>query len=108
MSEEKLNDDAETVKEFCYLGNTLNSSGDFEMAVVAGTRVEWIRFRKCEGKVLYGRRFLLKIKEKVHKVCKRSALLYGIETWSFRQKEMELLRTVIAMIRTMYGVRLID
>ena len=66
-------------KNFCYLGNALNDSGDFKMAVVAGRRIEWIRFREC-GEVLYRRRFSLKIRGKVHKVCKRLALLYESES----------------------------
>ena len=38
MSAERLNDDVETVEEFCYLENALNASSGSEMAVVTSTR----------------------------------------------------------------------
>ena len=62
MSVERLNDDVETDKGFCYL-NALNACGGSEMTVVARTRIEWMRFRECED-VLYGRRFSFKMKGK--------------------------------------------
>ena len=34
-SVERLNDDVETVKEFCYFENALNVWGGFEMTIVA-------------------------------------------------------------------------
>ena len=54
ISVERLNDDAETVEGFCYLGNAFNASGGSEMTVVVRTRIGWMRFRECE-EVLYGR-----------------------------------------------------
>ena len=59
MSEERLNDDVETVKGFCFLGNALNARGGFEMTIVARTRIGWMRIQKC-GEILYGRRFCYK------------------------------------------------
>ena len=38
-SVERLKDDVETVKRFCYLGVALNASGGSEMTVVARTRI---------------------------------------------------------------------
>ena len=45
MFVERLNDNVETVKGFCYFGNALN--GGSEMAVIARTRIGWITFREC-------------------------------------------------------------
>ena len=44
---EKLCDKVETVNEFCYLGDRLNSSGGFKAAVTARERIAWVRFREC-------------------------------------------------------------
>ena len=42
---EKLSDEAETVNEFCYLGDRLNVSGGCEAAVTG--RASWVRFGEC-------------------------------------------------------------
>ena len=44
MSVERLNDDAETSKEFFYLTNAINAN------VIARTRIGWMRFRECGEK----------------------------------------------------------
>ena len=61
---EKLCNEVETVNEFCYLGDRLNSSGGCEPAVTARVRIGWVRFREC-GELLPGNRFPLKMKGKV-------------------------------------------
>ena len=67
-----------------------------------------MKFRECR-EILKGRRFSLKMKGKVFKSCGRSAMLYGSEAWSLREKEMAILRRIRrAMIRAMYGVKLLD
>ena len=43
-STKRLNHDVETVKGFSNLGNALNASSGTEMAVVAKTRIKWMRF----------------------------------------------------------------
>ena len=49
------------------------------------------------------------MKEKVHKSCVRSAMLYGSEALGLREKEMVILRrTERAMIRVICGVKLLD
>ena len=54
-------DQVDFVKSFCYLRDRLNTSGGSEAAVTTRTRIGWIKFRECE-ELLYGRKFLLKIK----------------------------------------------
>ena len=51
----------DSVKSFCNLGGRLNASVGSEAAVTARTRIGWIKFREC-GELLYGRKFLLKMK----------------------------------------------
>ena len=58
-------DQIDFLKSFCYLGAGLNASGGSEAAVTARTITEWIKFREC-GELLYGKKFLLKMKETIY------------------------------------------
>ena len=105
---EKLCDEVETVKEFCYLGDRVSASGGCEAAVTARTRYGWVKFREC-GELLNGKRFSLKTKGIVYQSCVRSAMLYGSETWCLSENELAILRrTERAMVRAMCGVKLMD
>ena len=105
---EILCDEVETVKGFCYLGDTLNASGGCEIAVTSRVRIGWMKFREC-GELLRGRRLSLRMKGMVYQSCVRSAKLYGSETWCLRESEMAILRrTERAMVRSMCGVKLVD
>ena len=86
----------------------LNGSGGCETAVAARVRIGWMKFREC-GELLLGRRFPLKMKRMVYCSCIRSAMLYERETWCLRENEMIILtRIERAMVRSMYGVKLVD
>ena len=101
-------DQVDFVKSFCYLGDRLNASGGSEAAITARTRIGWIKFREC-GKLLYGRKFSLKMKGKIYQSCVRSAMLYGSETWLLRENKMAILRrTKKTMMRAMCGVKIIE
>ena len=50
------------MQSFCYLRNRLNASGGSEAAVKARTRSGQIELKEC-GELLYGRKFLLKMKK---------------------------------------------
>ena len=78
-------DEVETVKEFCYLGDRLYTSGECEAAVTARTRLGWKKFRGC-GEIQFGKRFFLRMKRKIYKSYVRSAMLYKSETWCFKRK----------------------
>ena len=60
-------DQIDFVKSFCYLGYRLNPSGGSDAAVTARTRIGWIKFTEC-GELLYGRKFLLKMKGRIIRV----------------------------------------
>ena len=45
---EKLHHDVETVTDFLYLGDRINSGGGCEAAVTSRTRLEWVIFRDCQ------------------------------------------------------------
>ena len=88
----------ETVRKFSYLGDRLNANGGCETAVTAKTRIGWMKFMEC-NEILKTQEVLLKMKEKVHKRCVKSAVLHGSETWCLREKEMAILsRTERAVI----------
>ena len=72
-------DQADFVKSFCYLGDRLNASGRSEAAVTARTRVGWIKFREY-AELLYGRKFSVKMKERIYQSYVRSAMQYGNKT----------------------------
>ena len=71
---ENLCDGLQTVNEFGYLGDKLKTSGGCKAAVTARMRTGWIKFREC-SELLLGKRFSLKIKERVFQSCVRSAML---------------------------------
>ena len=103
-------DQVHFVKSFCYLRDRLNASGGSEAAITARTRIGWIKFREY-GKLVYGRKVPLEIKEEICQSCVRSAMLYlyGNKTLCLRENEMAILRrTEKAMIRAMCGVKIIE
>jgi len=55
---ELLCDGAETVTEFSYLSDRLNTTGGCEVAVTARTKIGWMKFREC-NELLKGKRFSL-------------------------------------------------
>ena len=69
-------DQVDFVKCFCYLGDRWNASGGSEAAVTASMRIAWIKFREC-GQLLYARKYLLEMKERIYQSCVRSAMPYG-------------------------------
>ena len=58
---EKLCDEVETAKGFCYFGDGLNVSGGCETAVIAKAKIGRMKFRECK-ELLHGRKFFSKIK----------------------------------------------
>ena len=64
--EERLCDEAQTVREFTYLCNRVNAGGGCEAAETARTKCGWAKIREC-GELLYCRRFLLEQKGSVHR-----------------------------------------
>jgi len=103
---DKLHYNVMTVGTFCYLGDRMNASGGCEAAVIARTRIGWMKFREY-GEILHGKKYSLKLNGKIYRSCVRSALLYGSETWCLGKKEL-ILRTERAIVRAMCGMKLMD
>ena len=98
----------ETVTDFLCLGDRISSGGGCEADVRSRTRLGWIKFRDCQD-LLCGKVCSLKIKGSVCKICVRSAMHYGSETWCLDLNEIVISqRTIEAMVKCMCGGKLID
>ena len=96
------------VKEFCYLGDTLDEAGGSELAVTKRVGLGWRRFRELES-VLCGHRLTLALKGRIYNACVRPVMVYAAETWVVRSVEEDILRRAErAMIRKICGVKLRD
>ena len=73
----------ECVGEFAYLGDMLNDTGGAQQAVAAKVRAVWMKFRELGG-MLCTRGASFRMKGVVYKVCVRSVLTYGAETWAMK------------------------
>ena len=60
-----------------------------EAAVTARTRCGWVKFGEC-SELLYGRRFIVKLKGAVSHRYLRPAILYGGEAWCLKESEMRI------------------
>ena len=60
-------------------------------------RIKWIKFREC-GKLLHGRKPLLKMKERIYQSCVRLTMMYESYTWCLKQK-MVILRKAVNVIQ---------
>ena len=86
----------------------MNASGECEGAVTARTKMGWMKFRES-GEILFGKRFSLQMKGKIHKSYVRSAILYQSKTWCLRENEVAMLRRAQrSMVRVMCSVKLVD
>ena len=86
----------------------MSAGGGCEAAVAVRTRCGWVAFSEC-GEMLYGRRFLLRLRRSVYESYVWPAILYGSETRHQKESEMVILRrTKRSMVRAMCGVQLKD
>ena len=87
-----LCDEVETVGWFTYLGDSLSVVGGYEAAVMVRTRCGWVKFWEC-GELLYGRRFLLRLKGVVCRSHAWPSTLYSFEVWSLKENVMVICST---------------
>ena len=94
------------VKQFCYLGDVLDSVGGAERAAKARVSIAWMRWRELSS-LLCNPGIPLLHRARVYDACIRSTMLYGSETWAAtRQVEDILVKCDRRMLRRMCGVRL--
>ena len=73
------------VKEFKYLGLTVQESGSCEREVKRRVREEWNRWRKVSG-VIRDRRLPARVKGKVYSLVMRPPMVYRLETVAATKK----------------------
>ena len=76
------------VKEFKYLGSTVQEIGSCEREVKKRVQAGWNGWRKVSG-VICDRRLPARVKRKVYSSVVRPAMVHGLETVAVRKKQVE-------------------
>ena len=101
-------DRIEEVKEFCYLGDLLDSDGSVERAVRMRVAAAWRKWREIAS-LLTNKGIPLRHRGNVYDACVRSVLLYGAESWAMTERVLGILTSCDRrMLRYMAGVALQD
>ena len=92
------------VKEFKYLGSTVQESGDCEREVKKRVQVGWNGWRRVSG-VICNRRLPARVKGKVYSSMVRPAMMSGLETVAVTKKQVEEIEIVeMKILRFAMGV----
>ena len=76
------------VKEFKYLGSTVQESGSCEREVKKRVQAGWNEWRRVSG-VICDKRLPARVKGKVYSSVVRPAMVYGLETLAVTKKQVE-------------------
>ena len=92
------------VKEFKYLGSTVQESGSCEREVKRRVQAGWNRWRRVLG-VICDTRLPARVKGKVYGSVVRPAMVYGLETVAVTKKQVEEMEVAeMKMLRFAMGV----
>ena len=91
------------VKEFKYLGSTVQESGGCEREVKKRVQAGWNGWRRVSG-VICDRRLPARVKGKVYSSMVRPAMVYGLETVAVTKKQVEDME-VAEMKMLRFGMR---
>ena len=92
------------IKEFMYLGSTVQESSSCEREVKKRVQVPWYEWRKVSGVICY-RRLPARVKGKVHSSVVRPAMVYGLEMVAVTKKQAEEMEVAgMKMLRFAIGV----
>ena len=92
------------VKEFKYLGSTVQESGGCEREVKKRVQAGWNRWTRVSG-VICDKRLPARVKGKVHSSVVRPAMVYGLETVAVTKKQVEEMEVAeMKMLRFAMGV----
>ena len=94
------------VKEFKYLGSTVQESNGYEREVKKRVQAGWNGWRRVSG-IICNRRLPARVKGKVYSSVVRPTMVYGLETVAVTKKqveemevaEMKMLRFAMGMTR---------
>ena len=92
------------VKEFKYLGSTVQESGGCEREVKKRVQAGWNGWRRVSG-VICDKRLPARVKGKVYSSVVRTAMVYGLETVAATKKQVEEMEVAeMKMLRFTMGV----
>ena len=92
------------VKEFMYLGSTVQESGGCEREVKKRVQAGWNGWRRVSG-VICDKRLPARVKGKVYSSVVRPAMVYGLETVAVTKKQVEEMEVAeMKMLRFAMGV----
>ena len=92
------------VKEFKYLGSTVQESGSCEREVKRRVQAGWNGWKKVSG-VICDKRLPARVKEKVYSIVVRPAMVYELETVAVTKKQVEEMEVAeMKMLRLAMGV----
>ena len=92
------------VKEFKYLGSTVQESGGYEREVKKRVQAGWNGWRRV-SRVICDRRLPARLKGKVYSSMVRPAMVYGLETVAVTKKQVEEMEVAeMKMLRFAMGV----
>ena len=92
------------VKEFKYLGSTVQESGGCERQVKKRVQAEWNGWRRV-SEVICNKRLSARVKGKVYSSVIRPAMVYGLETVAVTKKQVEEMEVAeMKMLRFAMGV----
>ena len=92
------------VKEFMYLGSTVQESGSYEKEVKKRVQAGWKVWRKVSG-IICDRRLPARVKGKVYSLVVRPAMVYGLETVAVTKKQVKEMEVIeMKMLRFAMGV----
>ena len=92
------------VKEFKYLGSTVQESGGCEREVKKRVQAGWNGWRKVSG-VICDKRLPARVKGKVYSSVVRPAMVYGLETVAVTKKQVKEMEVAeMKMLRFAMGV----
>ena len=92
------------VKEFKYLGSTVQESGSCEREVKRREQAGWNGWRKV-SEVICDKRLPARVKGKVYSSVVEPAMVYGLETVAVRKKQVEEMEVAeMRMLRFVTGV----
>ena len=92
------------VKEFKYLGSTVQESGGCEREVKKRVQAGWNGWRRVSG-VICDKRLPARVKGKVYSSVVRTAMVYGLETVAVTKKQVEEMEVAeIKMLKFAIGV----
>ena len=92
------------VKEFKYLGSTVQESGGYEREVKKRVQAGWNGWRRV-SRVICDKRLPARVKGKVYSSMVRPAMVYGLETVTVTKKQVEEMEVAeMKMLRFTMGV----